>query len=267
MNLYQELQQAPTFFLIAGPCVVEEYAIMKEVAETLCELSDKLSIPLVFKASYSKANRSSVTSASGPGIDDGLEVLQRLKSEFGFAILTDVHESDEVEKAAKVCDILQIPAFLSRQTFLIRAAAQTSRIINIKKGQFMAPEDMHSAAKKAVSAGNDQVLLTERGASFGYHNLVVDFRSFPIMAESGFPIVYDVTHSLQRPSIGRVSGGAPEYASMMASAAIATGYVQGLFIETHPNPAQALSDAASMLPLNELEALLIRAKRIKETIT
>lgn len=266
MTLYQKLSQAEPFFLIAGPCVVEKLSIMRQVADHLCELSSRLTLPLVFKASYSKANRSSIASASGPGLEAGLEMLQRLKEEYGFAILSDVHECDEVEKAAQVCDILQVPAFLSRQTFLIQKLASSGRIINIKKGQFMAPEDMQAASEKAVQAGNEKVLLTERGSSFGYHNLVVDFRSFAIMSEIGFPVVYDVTHSLQRPSLGNVSGGSPQYASMMAGAAMATGKVQGLFIETHPQPSKALSDAASMLPLHDMEALLRRAINIKQAI-
>ncbi len=255
-KLYTELASSQNFFLIAGPCVIEEQSIMFTVAETLKELCARKGIPFVFKSSYSKANRSSVNSFSGPGREEGLKILSKIKQEFEVPVLTDVHECVEVASAAEVCDILQIPAFLSRQTELIKTAAVTGRIINIKKGQFMAPEDMKLAAEKASSTGNKQVLLTERGTTFGYHNLVVDFRSFAIMHKFGYPVVYDVTHSLQRPSVGNYSGGNPEFALPMAKAAIATGMVKGLFIETHPEPQQAKSDSASMLPLAKMEALL-----------
>ncbi|MDI9571572.1 MAG: 3-deoxy-8-phosphooctulonate synthase [Candidatus Cloacimonadota bacterium] len=255
-KLYTKLASSQNFFLIAGPCVIEEESIMFTVAETLKELCTRKGIPFVFKSSYSKANRSSVNSFSGPGREEGLKILSKIKQEFEVPVLTDVHECVEVASAAEVCDILQIPAFLSRQTELIRTAAVTGRIINIKKGQFMAPEDMKLAAEKASSTGNKQVLLTERGTTFGYHNLVVDFRSFVIMHQFGYPVVYDVTHSLQRPSVGNYSGGNPEFALPMAKAAIATGMVKGLFIETHPEPQQAKSDSASMLPLAKMEALL-----------
>jgi len=255
-SLYEILKQNPGFFLIAGPCVVEERGIMEAVAGTLKELCCERSIPLIFKASYKKANRSSLDSYTGLGLEMGLETLKNIGKQFGLPLLTDVHECCEVAAAAEMCDILQIPAFLSRQTDLIMAAAQSGRIVNIKKGQFMAPEDMQSAAIKASSAGNNQLLLTERGSCFGYHNLVVDFRSFAVMESFGWPIVYDVTHSLQKPSQGKTSGGEPQYASMMAKAALATGKVKGLFLETHPAPSKAKSDAASMLPLDQMEALL-----------
>ncbi len=256
MDLYNTLKQADPFFLIAGPCVIEDRDTMHRIAELLVELAFRKHIPLVFKASYQKANRSRGDSPSGPGIDAGLAVLAQLKEQYGFPILTDIHEREEAPAAAEVCDILQIPAFLSRQTALISAAADTGRIVNIKKGQFMAPEDMASAAAKASGQGNNQILLTERGSSFGYHDLVVDFRSFAIMAATGYPVVYDVTHSLQKPSAGLVSGGDPQYAGMMSRAALATKRVRGLFIETHPQPVKAHSDAASMLPLDELPGLV-----------
>jgi len=264
MELYHRLKEAWPFFLIAGPCVVEDAATMREVAEHLLKLSGDLGLPLVFKASYRKANRSSGASPGGPGLEEGLSCLQALKREYGFPLLTDVHETQEVQAAAEVCDILQIPAFLSRQTALIEAAAASGRIVNIKKGQFMAPEDIIPAAIKAKNAGNDMILLTERGTSFGYHDLVVDFRGFDLMSVSGYPVVYDVTHSLQRPSLGQVSGGGPQFAAMMARAAMATGKVRGLFIETHPQPSRALSDAASMLPLDELKGLLTGTMAIRE---
>lgn len=266
MTLYHKLKDAKGFFVIAGPCVIEEPDIMYHTAETLVKLCGELGLPFVFKSSYRKANRSSAGSPQGPGMEQGLSVLQKLKGEFGFPVLTDVHETNEVSAAAEVCDILQIPAFLSRQTALIEAVAASGRIVNIKKGQFMAPEDIIPASAKASKAGNDQILLTERGSSFGYHDLVVDFRSFAIMAESSYPIVYDVTHSLQKPSQGSVSGGSPQYAAMMAKAALATGCVKGLFIETHPQPQKALSDAASMIPLAEMRSLLSGAVAISKTI-
>ncbi|HPB19076.1 MAG TPA: 3-deoxy-8-phosphooctulonate synthase [Candidatus Cloacimonas sp.] len=255
-TLYSELSSCKNFFLIAGPCVIEEESIMFTIAEALKKLCARKAIPLVFKASYKKANRSSLNSFSGPGMEEGLKLLNKIKQEFEVPVLTDVHECVEVASAAEVCDILQIPAFLSRQTELITAVAATGKIINIKKGQFMAPEDMQLAAEKASSTGNKQILLTERGTTFGYHNLVVDFRSFGIMHEYGYPVVYDVTHSLQRPSLGNFSGGNPEFALPMAKAAIATGMVKGLFIETHPEPHKAKSDAASMLPLAKMESLV-----------
>lgn len=254
--LYASLNQARPFFLIAGPCVVEEESLMLRTAETLKELCLRLNIPLVFKSSYTKANRSSSGSPSGPGMEAGLKILEKIKRQWELPILSDVHESSEVQAASQVCDILQIPAFLSRQTSLITAAAATGKIVNIKKGQFMAPEDMQGAADKALSTGNARLLLTERGSSFGYHNLVVDFRSFAILRSLQYPVVYDVTHSLQRPSQSAISGGDPQFAPMMAKAALATGCVQGLFIETHPDPAKALSDSHTQLPLHQLEALL-----------
>jgi 2-dehydro-3-deoxyphosphooctonate aldolase (KDO 8-P synthase) len=260
MDLYQNLRACESFFLIAGPCVVEDYPIMQEIAAVLLEIKSEFDIPVVFKASYKKANRSSGDSYSGPGIERGLDSLRKIGIEFGLPLLTDVHEQAEVKSAAEVCDILQIPALLCRQTDLISTAADTGRLINIKKGQFMAPEDMKQAAGKTGS--NHKVLLTERGASFGYHNLVVDFRSFAVMAETGYPVVYDVTHSLQLPSIGTVSGGAPQYAQMMAKAALATGRVKGLFLEVHPEPSQSKSDAASVLALSELKPLIAECLKI-----
>ena len=266
MELYHRLKEAWPFFLIAGPCVVEGMDTMRQVAERLSFLSAEFKLPLVFKSSYRKANRSSGSSPSGPGMEAGLRCLDELKREFGFPILTDVHECEEVKAVAQICDIIQIPAFLSRQTSLIETVAKSGRIINIKKGQFMAPEDIIPAAIKARNAGSDQILLTERGTSFGYHDLVVDFRGFAIMAESGYPIVYDVTHSLQKPSLGQVSGGGPQYAAMMARAAMATGKVRGRVIETHPQPHTALSDAASMLPLDDLKALLADAIAVRKSL-
>ena len=266
MSLYDSLKNAPSFFLIAGPCVVESDEIMWKTARYLKDLSQKLDLPFVFKASYKKANRTSSSSYSGPGIKDGLRILHEIKRELDLSILSDVHEVCEVSEAAEICDILQIPAFLSRQTDLIRAAAATGRIVNIKKAQFMAPEDMRAACAKAEEIGNKHLLVTERGTSFGYHNLVVDFRSFGIMDEIGYPVIYDLTHSLQRPSSGVSTGGNPEFAPIMARAAIATGRVRGLFIECHPDPANAKSDAATMLSLDEMEPLLSDCVKISKLI-
>ncbi|HNX00030.1 MAG TPA: 3-deoxy-8-phosphooctulonate synthase [Candidatus Cloacimonadota bacterium] len=256
MDLYNKLQHPQKFFLIAGPCVVEDETLMFETAEFLIKLCQKRDILLIFKSSYQKANRTSETSYTGPGSISGLAILKKIKETFQVPIITDVHETTEIAEAASVADILQIPAFLSRQTSLIHAAAKSGRIINIKKGQFMAPEDMEQAAKKVTSQNNFKVMLTERGTTFGYHNLVVDFRSFAILNDLGFPVIYDVTHSMQRPSILNVSGGTPEYAGMMARAALATGKVQGLFIETHPRPHEAMSDAASMVALEQMPDIL-----------
>ncbi len=263
MELYKELCKCEKFFLIAGPCVVEDEEMMIQIAAELIEMTQKRGIQFVFKSSFRKANRTSIESPTGPGLTKGLEILSKIKREFSVPILTDVHEISEVEEVAKVADILQIPAFLSRQSELIFAAAKTGKIVNIKKGQFMAPEDMGNAADKVLAAENKNILLTERGTSFGYHNLVVDFRSFAIMKQFGYPVIYDVTHSLQRPSQNKISGGTPQYALMMAKAALATDMVDGLFIETHPNPAEALSDANTMLPLGELQELLDACLKIK----
>lgn len=255
-KLYTKLAQSEHFFLIAGPCVIETLDELRRIAEFLKQETSKRNITLIFKSSWQKANRSSIDSYTGPGIEKGLKYLSVIKEEFELPLLTDIHESGEAAIVAENVDILQIPAFLSRQTSLLSAAAKTGRIINIKKGQFMAPEDMGSAAEKVIQSENKQVMLTERGTSFGYHNLVVDFRGFSVMNKMDFPVIYDVTHSLQQPSVGKVSGGNPEYAAMMAKAAIATGMVKGLFIETHPDPLKAKSDAKSMLPMEELPKLL-----------
>ncbi len=263
MELYKRLNNCDGFFLIAGPCVVEDENLMMKVAKDLIEITSKREILLVFKSSFKKANRTSIDSPTGPGIGKGLEILAKIKDEFNVPIITDVHEISDVKMAAEVADIIQIPAFLSRQSDLIFAAAETGKIVNIKKGQFMAPEDMKKAADKILKADNNKILLTERGTSFGYHNLVVDFRSFAIMKEFSYPIIYDVTHSLQKPSQNNTSGGTPQYAKMMAKAALATGMVDGLFIETHPNPAEALSDSSSMLPMDQLPELLDECLKIK----
>lgn len=251
------------FFLIAGPCVVETEELCFTVADRLRELEKKYHLPVIFKASYKKANRLSGTTFTGIGMREGLAVLQKIKKVFGFSILTDIHDLSEINDAAAVADVLQIPAFLSRQTDLLRAAADTGKWVNIKKGQFLAPEDMASIAAKTDSK---RLLLTERGVSFGYRNLVVDFRALPIMAQTGFPVVFDATHSLQKPgAAGGASTGQPEYILPMARAAVAVG-VHGLFVETHPDPASALSDAGAMLPLDQLENLIVQVLAIRETM-
>ena len=248
-------------FLIAGPCVIESEDICLRVAEKIKELSDKYQIPAIFKASYAKANRLSDDSFAGRGMDDGLTILQKVGHQFGLPLLTDIHETIEIPPASQVVDILQIPAFLSRQTELVRQAAATGKWINIKKGQFLAPDDMDKIAAKAHSG---KVMLTERGSSFGYHNLVVDFRSLLIMRSFGYPIVFDATHSLQLPGGGgKQSSGQPEFIIPFAKAAVAIG-IDGLFVETHPDPARALSDSGAMLPLEKLETLIIEVKKIRE---
>ncbi len=251
------------FFLIAGPCVAESESLCDEIAGYVRSLADKYNLPYVFKASYKKANRLSGTSYTGPGVDEGLAILARTKQRHGIAVLTDVHETTEVESAAKVADILQIPAFLCRQTDLVVKAASTGRWINIKKGQFLAPEDMAAIAAKA---GSRKVMLTERGTTFGYRNLVVDFRALLIMKQTGLPVVFDATHSLQIPGGGGgVSTGQPEYIIPMARAAAAVG-IDGLFVETHPDPAKALSDAGAMLPLSKMSELLESVLAIRKAL-
>jgi 2-dehydro-3-deoxyphosphooctonate aldolase (KDO 8-P synthase) len=255
--------EAGDFFLIAGPCVIESEDLCLRVAETVAELASKYNLPYIFKSSYMKANRTSAGSPTGPGLHEGLEILKKVKDQCGLAVLTDVHETSEVAAVADVVDVLQIPAFLSRQTALIAKAAATGKWINIKKGQFMAPDDMAKAIGKADS---DKIMLTERGSSFGYHNLVVDFRSFLIMKQNNLPIVFDATHSLQLPSGGAgVSSGQPQYVIPMAKAATAIG-VDGLFVETHPEPAKAWSDAAAMLPLERMPLLLEEVNRVRSAL-
>jgi 2-dehydro-3-deoxyphosphooctonate aldolase (KDO 8-P synthase) len=252
--------------LIAGPCVIETEEITMRTAERVKKLAAAHDLPVIFKSSYLKANRLSVNSYTGPGQEEGLRILSRVKREFELPLLTDVHTTEEVSSAAEVVDALQIPAFLCRQTELVRAAAKTGLPINIKKGQFMAPEDMKFIAEKAESVGNDKVLLTERGTSFGYHNLVVDMRSLVVMRSFGYPVVFDATHSLQLPGrSGGSSGGESQFVIPMARAAVACG-VDALFVETHPNVEEALCDKKSMLPLDQLEQLIIDVRKIESSI-
>ncbi len=244
------------FVLIAGPCVIESRDSALRHAEALHSLTQRLGIPFVYKSSYDKANRSSHDSFRGLGIQDGLAILAEVKHEIGVPVLTDVHTPQEVTTAAEVVDILQIPAFLCRQTDLLLAAGQSHRVVNVKKGQFLAPHDMQYVAQKIASTGNQRILLTERGASFGYNNLVSDMRSLPILAQCGYPVVYDATHSVQLPGgLGAMSGGQREFIAPLARAAAAVG-VDGLFLEVHEEPERALSDSATVFPLAQLEPLL-----------
>jgi len=260
------LKNLNNFLLIAGPCVVENKSVIFKTCEKLKEISGKLNLPFIFKASYVKANRTSGDSFRGIGIDKALSILADAKREFSVPLLTDIHSEIEAEIAAEVVDVLQIPAFLCRQTELIETAAETGKIINIKKGQFLAPSDIKYQAEKAVKAGNKKIILTERGSTFGYNNLVVDFRSIPIMKKFGFPVIFDATHSVQMPSGNKgVSGGNPEFIPYLSKAAAATG-VDGFFIETHPNPSKALSDGSNMLKLDKIESLLVMLKKIYKSV-
>lgn len=236
--------------IIAGPCLAESELVVMKCAESLAKTAQELNIDYYFKASYRKANRTSAGSFEGVGDKAALSWLAKVKSEFNIPVLTDIHSADEAIMAAEYVDVLQIPAFLARQTDIITAAANTEKIVNIKKGQFMAPDDMLKAAGKVVSCGNNNVWLTERGTFFGYHDLVVDYRALAEMKKYGFPVIYDATHSVQKPSIGSQSGGSPEYIPAMARAAAAMG-VDGIFFETHPDPKNAKSDSATQLPLSK----------------
>jgi len=248
--------------LIAGPCVIESETHATELAGQLATIAGRLGVPFIFKASYDKANRTAGTSFRGPGLDEGLRILARIKSTHRVPILTDIHEPSQARPAAEVADVLQIPAFLSRQTDLIVAAAKTGRVVNIKKGQFLAPDDVRHAVAKAAAAGSTRVIVTERGTSFGYHNLVVDMRAFPMMRALGVPVVFDVTHSLQLPGGGDgVTAGQAEYIEPLASAGVAAG-VDGVFLEVHENPSRARSDAQNALQLDLLEPLLRRLMAI-----
>ncbi|HEX4537546.1 MAG TPA: 3-deoxy-8-phosphooctulonate synthase [Candidatus Acidoferrum sp.] len=253
-------------FLIAGPCVIESESHAWGMAEKIARIAADCAVPYIFKASYDKANRSSLKSFRGPGLHEGLRILKKIKKDFAVPVLTDIHESAQAAPAAEVCDILQIPAFLSRQTDLLVAAAKTGRIINVKKAQFLSPWDMTNVVEKISAAGNEQIILTERGASFGYNNLVVDMRSFPVMQKLGYPVVYDVTHSVQLPGgQGHASGGQPEFIETLARAGVAAG-VDGIFLETHDNPSAALSDGPNALPLGQLPSLLKRLTQVAELV-
>ena len=254
------------FILLAGPCVIESEQLTLDIAGKMKEITDKLGIPYVFKASYDKANRSSDTSFRGLGMTNGLRILEEVRRQIGVPVVTDVHTADEVPEVAAVVDLLQTPAFLCRQTDLLVAAAKTGKTINIKKGQFLSPLAMQFAADKVVEAGNKNVMLTERGTTFGYQDLVVDYRGIPEMQTFGYPVILDVTHSLQQPNqTSGVTGGMPQLIETVAKAGIAVG-ADGIFIETHENPAVAKSDGANMLKLDLLEGLLTKLVRIREAI-
>lgn len=252
------------FLIIAGPCVIENYDILLVTARHLLALSRKHNFDLVFKSSFDKANRTSVNGFRGPGLTEGLKMLGEVKKELGVPVLSDVHEVNQCAEAAAVLDILQIPAFLCRQTDLLVAAARTGKAVNVKKGQFLAPRDMTNAVKKLVDSGNENILLTERGASFGYNNLVVDFRSIPIMQENGYPVIFDATHSVQLPGgAGDASSGQRQYVPTLARAAVVAG-ADGMFMEVHPNPDEAKSDAANQVPLAQVEELIEQCLKLRQ---
>jgi 2-dehydro-3-deoxyphosphooctonate aldolase (KDO 8-P synthase) len=257
---------ANSLFLIAGPCVIESEVHARKMAEQVARVASEARVPLIFKASYDKANRSSAKAFRGPGMKEGLKILRKIKAELKLPILTDIHDVSQAAEAAEVCDVLQIPAFLSRQTDLLVAAAKTGRVVNVKKGQFLSPWDMSHVVEKIANAGNRNIMVTERGASFGYQNLVVDMRAFPILRKLGYPVVFDVTHSVQLPGgEGQASGGQPEFIEPLARAGVAAG-VDGIFLETHDNPTTALSDGANALPLGQLAGLLGRLKDLASLV-
>jgi 2-dehydro-3-deoxyphosphooctonate aldolase (KDO 8-P synthase) len=249
-------------FLIAGPCVIESEQLVIETAGRIAEMTKALGMPYVFKSSFDKANRTSITSFRGPGIEQGLEVLRKVRQQIGVPVLTDVHTEAQATEAGRVVDVLQIPAFLCRQTDLLVAAAKTGKVVNVKKGQFLSPHEMSNAVKKVEECGNRRIVLTERGSSFGYNNLVVDMRAFPILRSFGYPVVFDATHSVQLPGGGGTqSSGQREFVEPLACAAAGAG-VDGFFMEVHPDPDQALSDGPNMVPLHQLKSLLERVIRI-----
>ncbi len=258
--------QSGNFFLIAGPCVIENREICFDIARKVIEITDKLNIPYIFKASYKKANRSKIDSFSGIGDKAGLELLRDIRKELKIPVLTDIHSAEEAYFASQYVDVLQIPAFLCRQTDLLVAAAKTGKVVNIKKGQFLAPESMKFAVDKVVQSGNKHVMITDRGTMFGYQDLIVDFRGIPEMKKFGFPVIMDITHSLQQPNQNSgVTGGRPDMIETLAKAAVAVG-ADGLFLETHPEPMLAKSDGANMLRLDLLEAMLERLVKLRKTI-
>jgi 2-dehydro-3-deoxyphosphooctonate aldolase (KDO 8-P synthase) len=263
MNDLLHLDRFP-LFLIAGPCVIESAELCLTVGSRVKQVCEKLGLTYIFKASFDKANRSSNSSFRGPGLEQGLKVLERVKRELDVPVLTDVHETAQVPVAAKVADVLQVPAFLARQTDLLVACGQSGRAVNIKKGQFMSPQEMGTALEKVKSTGNARVMLTERGTFFGYNRLVNDFTSIAVMKSLNVPVIFDITHSTQQPAgMGNQSGGSPQYSPLLARAAVAAG-VDGLFLECHPDPRNAKSDAATMMHLNDVEPLLSQCRQIAE---
>lgn len=254
------------FFLMAGPCVIESEELAFETAEFLRDLCKRIDVPFIYKSSFDKANRSSHTSYRGPGMEKGLAILEKVKDKLGVPVVTDVHEDTPLDEVASVVDVLQTPAFLCRQTNFIQAVAKTGKPVNIKKGQFLSPWDMVNVAEKALATGNDKIMVCERGASFGYNNLVSDMRSLAVMRQTNCPVVFDGTHSVQLPGgQGSSSGGQREFVPVLARAAVAAG-VAGLFMETHPDPAKALSDGPNAWPMGDMEALLLQLKTIDQTV-
>ncbi|WP_407725130.1 3-deoxy-8-phosphooctulonate synthase [Ruminococcus sp. JL13D9] len=254
------------FSLIAGPCVIESEEMVLSIAKQMKDITDKLGIPYTFKASFDKANRTSISGFRGPGIEEGLRILQKVKNTYNLPICTDIHEPWQAEKAAEACDILQIPAFLCRQTDLLVAAAKTGKCINIKKAQFLAPWDMKNCVEKVRQSGNDNVMLCERGTTFGYNTLVVDMTGLRVMKDMGVPVIFDATHSVQKPGgNGTSTGGNRQYVEYLAKAAVSVG-VDGLFMETHPDPDNAKSDGPNMVPLGEMEELLKKLQRVYEAV-
>jgi 2-dehydro-3-deoxyphosphooctonate aldolase (KDO 8-P synthase) len=267
VNRSLQIGQNGGLAIIAGPCVIESKDLCRMIASEVLQICTDLGMPYIFKASFDKANRTSALSFRGEGLDHGLSILADIKQEFGVPILTDVHEPSQCQIVAQVADVLQIPAFLSRQTDLLTAAAETGKVLNIKKGQFLAPWDAKNIIDKVVAAGSHRLMLCERGVSFGYNTLVVDMRSLPIMRSFGYPVVFDGTHSVQQPGgQGTSSGGQREFIPHLVRAAVATGCVDALFLEVHPEPEKALSDAATMLPLSELKSLLKTAAEIQKIV-
>lgn len=266
MITFENLKQSDNFFLLAGPCVIEGEDMALRIAERIVNITDRLRIPYVFKGSYRKANRSRLDSFIGIGDEKALKVLRKVRETFDVPVVTDIHATDEAAMAAEYVDVLQIPAFLCRQTDLLVAAAKTGKIVNIKKGQFLSPESMQFVADKITKMGNDKVMLTDRGTTFGYQDLIVDFRGIPVMQSFGYPVILDATHSLQRPNqTSGVTGGQPQMIETVAKAGVAVG-VDGLFMETHENPSVAKSDGANMLKLDLLEGLLEKLVRIRQAI-
>lgn len=265
-KLFGEKYNKDNFFLLAGPCVVEGEKVVMDIAEKTLRICNKLGIPYVFKASYKKANRTRLDSFTGIGDKEALKLIAKVKSEFNIPVVTDIHAANEAAMAAEYVDVLQIPAFLCRQTDLLVAAANTGKVVNVKKGQFLSPEAMHFAVTKLKESGNDQVMLTDRGTTFGYHDLIVDYRAIPTMRAMEVPVVLDCTHSLQQPNQSSgVTGGNPEMIETIARAGIAVG-ADGLFIETHPNPSEAKSDGANMLQLDLLESLMEKLVKLRHVV-
>ena len=262
----EKILNSKKLFLISGPCVIENKSATLEIASRIKDITTELDIPFIFKASYQKANRSRIDSFTGPGIEDGLNTLKTIKDKLSIPVTSDIHSLEDIKKASNILDIIQIPAFLCRQTDLLVAAAKTNKIINVKKGQFLAPWDISNVVKKISDTGNNSILITERGASFGYNTLVSDMRSLPIMAKNGYPVIFDATHSVQQPGgLGEKSGGQREFVEHLARAAVAVG-VAGVFIETHQDPDNAPSDGPNMIPLDKLENLLKQLSDIDNLI-